>query len=444
MGVSSLLPEPTVVVAGAGQMGEEHVKALLHTGLEPQRLLVLGRGRDRAEGLASRFGVRAIWGGVDALESSPALAIVAVGEEELPIVARALLDRGARRILVEKPGALHARGLDDLRAGAERAGAVAFVGYNRRFYPAVERSRALIEEDGGPLSIGFEFTEIEDRVLADGARRSLSPEVLRRWGIANSLHVIDLAFYLGGEPERLSSERAGTLSWHPAGAVYGGSGVTERGAVFAYLATWSGAGRWGVEVTTRERKLVLRPLEVLQQQLRGSFAVEPVALDTEPAGMKPGLAGNSRRFSPLTRAILTRGCARSTRRWPGSISRRRFSAMSETLAVVPARGGSKGLPGKNIRSLAGLPLIEHSLRLASLCPEIARTVVSTDSDEIAAVAVRAGGEVPFLRPPDLARDETPMLPVLRHALGEVDPLGARLRVPALCSIRRAQGACPRT
>lgn len=99
--------------------------------------------------------------------------------------------------------------------------------------------------------------------------------------------------------------------------------------------------------------------------------------------------------------------------------------MSETLAVVPARGGSKGVPGKNIRSLAGLPLIEHSLRLASLCPEIARTVVSTDSDEIAAVAVRAGGEVPFLRPPALARDETPMLPVLRHALGELDPLGAR-------------------
>jgi CMP-N-acetylneuraminic acid synthetase len=95
--------------------------------------------------------------------------------------------------------------------------------------------------------------------------------------------------------------------------------------------------------------------------------------------------------------------------------------MPETLAIVPARGGSKGLPGKNVRPLAGLPLIAHSLALAALCPEIARTVVSTDSDEIAAVAEAAGAEVPFRRPGELARDDTPMLPVLRHALEQLDP-----------------------
>src|SRR3954451_10687616 len=94
--------------------------------------------------------------------------------------------------------------------------------------------------------------------------------------------------------------------------------------------------------------------------------------------------------------------------------------MSETLAVVPARGGSKGLPGKNIRPLAGLPLLEHSVKLAQLCPEIDRTIVSTDSEEIAEIARAVGAEVPFLRPAKLARDETPMLPVLRHALGELD------------------------
>jgi CMP-N-acetylneuraminic acid synthetase len=99
--------------------------------------------------------------------------------------------------------------------------------------------------------------------------------------------------------------------------------------------------------------------------------------------------------------------------------------MPETLAVVPARGGSKGLPGKNVRPLAGLPLLVHSLRLAELCPEITRTVVSTDSDEIARVARDAGGEVPFARPAELAQDETPMLPVLRHALEELDPDGTR-------------------
>ncbi len=99
----------------------------------------------------------------------------------------------------------------------------------------------------------------------------------------------------------------------------------------------------------------------------------------------------------------------------------------ETLAVIPARGGSKSLPGKNLALLAGLPLIEHSLRLARLCPEIARTVVTTDSDQIAAAADEMGGEV-LRRPPTLAEDDTPMLPVLRHALDALDPDGTRYRL----------------
>jgi CMP-N,N'-diacetyllegionaminic acid synthase len=98
--------------------------------------------------------------------------------------------------------------------------------------------------------------------------------------------------------------------------------------------------------------------------------------------------------------------------------------MTSTLALIPARGGSKGLPGKNIRPLAGLPLIEHSLRLAALSPEIDRTVVSTDARSIGDVARAAGAEV-LERPAELARDETPMLPVLRHALEELDPDASR-------------------
>lgn len=90
------------------------------------------------------------------------------------------------------------------------------------------------------------------------------------------------------------------------------------------------------------------------------------------------------------------------------------------LAVIPARGGSKGLPGKNIRALAGLPLIAHSIAAARMVPEITRCVVSTDSPEIAEVARAHGGDVPFIRPAELAQDDTPMAPVLRHALTTVE------------------------
>jgi len=95
------------------------------------------------------------------------------------------------------------------------------------------------------------------------------------------------------------------------------------------------------------------------------------------------------------------------------------------LAVIPARGGSKGLPGKNIRSLAGLPLIAHSLECARLASGLTRVIVSTDSEEIAAVARKHGAEVPFLRPAELARDDTPMMPVLRHALLEMERIDGR-------------------
>ena len=95
------------------------------------------------------------------------------------------------------------------------------------------------------------------------------------------------------------------------------------------------------------------------------------------------------------------------------------------LAIVPARGGSKGLPGKNIRPLGGIPLIAHSIRMARMCPLISRLVVSTDSEEIADVARREGADVPFMRPPELASDDTPMWPVLQHALSAVERLDGR-------------------
>lgn len=88
----------------------------------------------------------------------------------------------------------------------------------------------------------------------------------------------------------------------------------------------------------------------------------------------------------------------------------------EVVAIIPARGGSKGLPSKNIRHLAGRPLIAHSIDVGRASRLVDRVIVSTDDDEIATVAVEHGAEVPFLRPSDLAEDDTPDLPVFRHAL----------------------------
>ena len=86
------------------------------------------------------------------------------------------------------------------------------------------------------------------------------------------------------------------------------------------------------------------------------------------------------------------------------------------LGVVPARGGSKGVPGKNIRPVLGKPLIAYSIECGLRCPSIDRLIVSTDSPEIAEIAQHLGSEVPFMRPSELAGDLVPMLPVLQHSL----------------------------
>ena len=86
------------------------------------------------------------------------------------------------------------------------------------------------------------------------------------------------------------------------------------------------------------------------------------------------------------------------------------------LAIIPARGGSKRLPDKNIWPFAGTPLIAHTIKLARRCSAVDRIIVDTDSPKIATIARRYGAEVPFLRPAALAADDTPDLPVFQHAL----------------------------
>lgn len=90
------------------------------------------------------------------------------------------------------------------------------------------------------------------------------------------------------------------------------------------------------------------------------------------------------------------------------------------LAIVPARSGSKGVPDKNLRPLAGRTLLEYTADAARGSGVIDRIVLSTDSEAIAAAGRQAGVEVPFMRPAELARDDSPMLPVLQHAIGELE------------------------
>lgn len=90
------------------------------------------------------------------------------------------------------------------------------------------------------------------------------------------------------------------------------------------------------------------------------------------------------------------------------------------IAIIPARGGSKRIPGKNIREFCGKPIIAWSINAALQSRCFDDVIVSTDDDDIASVASKYGASVPFMRPPELSDDYTPTLPVLRHAILEME------------------------
>lgn len=110
------------------------------------------------------------------------------------------------------------------------------------------------------------------------------------------------------------------------------------------------------------------------------------------------------------------------------------------IAFIFARGGSKGLPGKNIRTLESKPLIAWSIEQALAIKRIKRVIVSTDSEEIAAISRVYGAEVPFIRPAELARDDSPEWLAWRHALNYIrETLGllpdVMVSVPATAPLR---------
>lgn len=100
------------------------------------------------------------------------------------------------------------------------------------------------------------------------------------------------------------------------------------------------------------------------------------------------------------------------------------------VAIIPARGGSKSIPRKNIKPLAGKPLISYPIMAAKACKSVGRVVVSTEDEEIADVARTYNAEI-ISRPAELAEDETPTLPVLVHAVRELEKTGYKADVVVL-------------
>lgn len=279
---------------GAGTMAIDYAKVLSALRIE---FTTVGRGARTARQFQEVTGQPVATGGLASfLESSPVFpdaAIVCVGVEALSQTCIELLHAGIRKILVEKPAALDTRGIQEIHRIALKTGAEIIVAYNRRFYAATLHANRIIEEDGGILSCNFEFTEWGHEI----ADLTKAPGVKDKWFLANSTHVVDLAFYLAGKPVKMSCYTAGSLPWHPSSSIFSGAGITDRGALFSYHANWGAPGRWGVEALTANYRLIFRPMESLHLMCKGSVKIEPVEIDDSLDKMfKPGLYEQVVRF----------------------------------------------------------------------------------------------------------------------------------------------------
>lgn len=268
-------------------MAKEYYRVLHAMG---HSVLVLGRGEQKAKEFEEELGARVFTGDYRAVlkeqETMPEYAVAAVNIGGLCTVTQELMRLGIPNILVEKPVAYRWEDLVPLLQEQKKAGAKVYVAYNRRFFASVQEARKRIREDGGVTSFHFEFTEWAHKV--DPVKR---PEGEKEgWIFANSTHVMDLAFFLGGFPKEMKSYTAGGLDWHPGGSNYAGAGISERDALFSYQANWQAPGRWAVEVLTTKRRYYLKPMETLQIQELGSVKAEPAELAAPwEERYKPGL-----------------------------------------------------------------------------------------------------------------------------------------------------------
>jgi predicted dehydrogenase len=285
--MSDNLNDKKVLLIGAGSIAIDYVKILNHLSIQ---YTVVGRSAAGVEAFEKQSSVVAIAGGLQRLKKEEIsgfdYAIVAVNVEELADTAISLMDFGIKKILLEKPGGIDANAIYTISRKAKDTNSNIIVAYNRRFYASVLRAQEMIKEDGGVRSFHFDFTEWV-HAITDIIRND---EVKRNWFLANSTHVVDMAFFLGGKPQKMTTYKKGGFDWHPSGSIFSGAGVSESGALFSYRSNWEAPGRWGVQVETDFHKLIFKPLEKLQIQNHKSVAIEFVDIEDHlDIEYKPGL-----------------------------------------------------------------------------------------------------------------------------------------------------------
>ena len=278
----------SILLVGSGYMAIEYAKVLKELKKE---FIVIGRGEKSASNFLKQTGITVVQGGLqnwlnNQQDEIPLTAIVACSVLELKECTMNLLAKGCKNILLEKPGGINLEDLQEMESIRELKKAQIFIAYNRRYYSSVLQAKRIIKEDGGVQSFTFEFTEWSHKIEP----LDIPSQLKENWFYANSTHVVDLAFFMGGEPKELYSYVSGGLPWHSKASIFVGAGKTISGSLFSYHSNWESPGRWKIELMTKNHRILLSPLEKLQIQIHGSLEFTEIDLkENYDIKFKPGV-----------------------------------------------------------------------------------------------------------------------------------------------------------
>lgn len=297
-----------VLLVGNGFMGKEYIKSLIKLGVD---FTVVGNSVKSCVNIVKLFpGIKIISGGLtkfvmgynnvhcDQFNSCIITTPIQCLEEHLELV----LGCGIKNVLVEKPGGLDLKRMKKICKIYTNCNIV--LAYNRRFYPSVEKAKKIIEDDGGVQSFTMELTELIHRVDS----KKYDPNTLDKWFLSMTTHLTDMAFYLCGDPIKLNAlvDRNGQLEWHKE-TTFCGSGQTDVGALFSYHGDWNSAGRWRLEICTKNNLLIFSPVEQLRIQKKGSMKIDNVELAKYDSCIKMGIFNQTKEFliNPKSDKFLT-------------------------------------------------------------------------------------------------------------------------------------------
>lgn len=281
------LHDKSILIIGAGWMANQYCYALSLMGI--RNVSVISKSVLTSKNLCQKYEYKPYHGGYK--ECFPKLdtynlVIVCTPVHKLIPAAKCAINYGNKNILVEKPGSLYSTELlawaDELKGQDARVR----IAYNRLTYPNYILLKELIRSEGGITSCRYTFTELVHTINFNNNRS----DAYERWGISNSLHVISMAHDLIGMYKELNAFQYGFMDWHPSGDRFVGSGITEQKIPFSYHADWGSAGRWGIEVMTKENAYRLMPLEQIYRCKRGTFEWEKIDISVPYTDVKQGIA----------------------------------------------------------------------------------------------------------------------------------------------------------